>query len=277
MFMVPFEIYSKARCLPVLAGQKKTDEVLGGAYGTISVVSHQGVVALVTAQHVLEYCANEIFQGRGAKQIYSPLRPNWGLKTLNKYDWRKISHPLDQHGESRLDIAYAILNESQLNEIAPRHIHLLSGTSNINSEFGAVLHGYSGNYNNTAGVRRREAAKPMSCGVEIKISPLAPFKTPTFDNYLYFKYTGNENDVWNNEKHYSHVEKRPALDGLSGGPIFYCRNLETGVSDSPSLSVVGFLLEHDIKSGIAKALVSDILIERLTMPHMPREVALKQI
>ena len=117
----------------------------------------------------------------------------------------------------------------------------------------------------------------MSCGVEIEMIPLAPFVTPTYDNYMYFKYTGEQNDVWNDIKHYKKGENRPALDGLSGGPIFYCESLEAESQAFSRFSVVGFLLEHSVKTGIAKALISDILIGRMLMPHMPRELALKKI
>ena len=275
MYFVPQEIYSRAMCLPVLAGEKKTDSVLGGACGTLSVVAYQGVVAIVTAQHVLEDAKYKAFHGKGAQQLYSPLLPDWGNKGIKQYDWRKISHPLDSNGESRLDIAYAILSEAQKNEIAERHVYQLARVTDIAGVFGAVLQGYSGNYNNTARVRRNQSAKPMSCGVEIEMISLAPFVTPTYDNYIYFRYNGEENDVWNDIKHYQKGEKRPALDGLSGGPIFYCENLDAKTRAVPRFSVVGFLLEHSVKTGIAKALISDILIERMLMPHKPRELAVE--
>lgn len=271
MFKVPPQIYSRARCLPILASAKITDTVIGGSYGSLSVVQYGDITALVTALHVVEDLRGEFAQGKGAERIYSPLKPEWVTEELSRYDWRKISHPLDYGGGSRFDIAYAILSESQLADIDSRHIHSLANTSDIKSEFGAALQGYSGKYNKTANVRRRGAAKPMSCGFTTKLYPLAPYTVPMYDDFMYFKYTEQENDVWNNEKHYELGEKRPALAGLSGGPIFYLENRESNYAEVPPLSIIGFLLEHDKKSGMAKAVIADILIDRIQQPHEPRK------
>jgi hypothetical protein len=264
MFEVPASFYTKAHCFPVLASPSRKDRQIGASFGTLSVLHYNQKVVVVTALHVLEDCMDNIFNYRGAERIYSPLLPDWGCVDLGKYTWRRISDPRDKKAGSYLDLAYAVLTPDQANELEIERVRLPAKALDLKGDIYGVLQGYSGNKNNMAKIRSRSGARPMSVAIRTNIVPLAVFVRETYSEYMAFDYPTDQSDVWNDDKHYNQPgEKLPSLDGLSGGPVFYCCDVSGEIREEPK--VIGFFIEYDKKKMQGRFVAADILLHTIDM------------
>jgi len=125
-----------AGCTPIFVkDQNRPITEFGRVDGTLTLVTKENRFFAVTAHHVIAKNTD--------KQVYSPIRPGWHMKSLRDYDWRILSI-VDElwMPDIDVDLAIAELSAKELSEIDPSRFCTLYPCVSLIHPFRAVARGY---------------------------------------------------------------------------------------------------------------------------------------
>lgn len=212
---------------------------------------------LVTANHVLRKWGDYL--------LCSPLNPGWKLERLDKYKWKQISDGISQGGDDgAYDLAYVALTSTEAGEINPLLVQPIARATDLNFPFTAVAHGYRAKNNHSLKIKLRGWARPdfyeANCnGVYRELTP--PYVKPYYTGTMDLQFNRKIAAFWNGQSYCKTGMTAPKPAGLSGGPIFHCKQgSKQASSTSAREPIVGFLVSHSDETGIAKAVISDVLL-----------------